>query len=92
MLGGLLVWAAHFFAVYAAASLFPGDPRGNVVALAATLAALGANIALLRWALASRRSAGDGLDRWTSRLGAGAAALSLIAVIWQGLPALTFPQ
>ena len=92
MLGGLLVWAAHFFAVYAAASIFPGEPAANILALIATAAALGVNAILLWWSLGRRRSATDLFDRWTWCLGASSAGLSLLAVLWQGLPALSFPQ
>ena len=92
MLGGLLVWTAHFFAVYAAASIFPGDWRANAIALAATFAGLAADGLLLWWALKARRSAGEAFDGWTWRLAAGTAALSLLAVLWQGLPALGLPQ
>ena len=90
MLGGLLVWAAHFFALYAAASIFPGAPTANILALIITVMALGANGLLLWWAL-GRRTAPDTFDRWTWRLAASSAGLSFIAVLWQGLPALGFP-
>ncbi|HET9336565.1 MAG TPA: hypothetical protein VFO12_09190 [Sphingomicrobium sp.] len=86
MLGGLLVWAAHFFAVYAAASIFPGDPAAESLALVATLAAIGANGILLWWTLGRKRTAADGFDEWTWRVGAIGAGLSLLAVLWQGMP------
>lgn len=92
MLGGLLVWAVHFFAVYAAASIFPGAPTANVVALVVTVMALAAGGALLWWTVRFGRTTSDAFDQWTWRVGATAAAFSILAVLWQGLPALSFPR
>lgn len=92
ILGGLLIWAAHFLGAYAAASIFPGEPAANILALVATVAALGADGILLWFTLGRARVASDAFEGWTWRLGATSAALSLVAVLWQGMPALSFPQ
>jgi hypothetical protein len=86
LLGGLAVWAAHFFVLYGIASVLPGRPEARWLVLAATLPALMADGLVLRKAigLAGRP---DELHRWTGRIGALGAALSLIAVVWQAVPA-----
>lgn len=87
LLGGLSVWAIHFFLLYGFASLFPGQEIARVLTLVATVPALAAD-ALLLWAAAARAFQTDELDRWVSDVSAIGAALSFIAVIWQALPAL----
>ena len=86
MLGGLLVWAAHFFALYILASVFESSMVARVGTGIATLAAVAANIGLL--VVARRTVAADAAARWMISLGALGVALSLVAVLWQGLPAL----
>ena len=91
LLGGLIVWAAHFFLLYGIASVFPGDPIASWLTIAATVVALAA-IAALLWLLAARRLRGgdDRFGRWRDAVAALGAGLSFIAVLWQGLPALFF--
>ena len=90
LLGGLLVWAAHFFILYGIGSVFPDDPVASWLTIAATIAALAANAGIL-WLLAARRlRPDDRLGRWGDGLAALGAGLSMIAVLWQGLPALFF--
>lgn len=87
ILAGLAVWAAHFVAVYAIASVWPGQPRiATWLVIAMTTAAIVANVAIL-WRLA-RVTTDDDLDRWVIRLAQGGAALSLVAVAFQTVPAL----
>lgn len=97
LLGGWLVWTAHFAAVYAAASVFDLGPGADAPASrwlvgGLTLAAMAADAALLL--LAARPPAflkGDDdaeLSAFFRALGGLGAALSLLAVAWQGLPAL----
>lgn len=88
ILGGLTIWAAHFFLLYAIASLWPGQPLANLLAIVATLPALAACGLILWKALRLRRTAADDFQRWMMTLAAFGAALSLLAVTWQGLPAL----
>ena len=96
LLGGLLVWLAHFSAIYAIASIAdvagdPDHPAALASVAAATLAALGLNGAILLWA--SRRPRflqRDDPDLARLCLGVGAlgALTSALFVTWQGLPAL----
>ena len=87
LLGGLLVWAAHFFLLYAISSVFPGTSLARSLSLAVTVPALGADIAIL-WMTVGRRLlyGEDPLGRWISDFGAAGAGLSIVAVLWQALP------
>ncbi|MET0247837.1 MAG: hypothetical protein ABW182_13895 [Sphingomonas sp.] len=86
LLAGLLVWAAHFFLVYAIGE-FGGEGTGQRVAvIAATLAAIAADLVLLR--LARRMRTHDPFDRWRRAIACGGLMLSALSVLWQGLPAL----
>ena len=85
LLGGLIVWTIHFFALYGVASVFPGSDTARWLTAAVTLPALGADGLLLKRALIH---AGDPFDRWVTRLAAAGAVLSAIAVLWQALPAI----
>lgn len=85
MLGGLLVWAAHFFMLYAFVSLLPGNDVARWLTLAATLAALAANGVLI-W-LASRGVL-TGYGAWPQRFAVLGALVSILAVFWQALPAI----
>lgn len=86
LLSGLLVWTAHFFGVYITASLFPGTSLAKWITAALTLVALIALGVLSTRALPlSRRG---GLSSWMGTLALAAVALSAVAVLYQGLPAL----
>jgi hypothetical protein len=86
MLGALLVWAGHFFTLYILASVFGTSAETRIGTAVATLLALGAAILLLRQALRSRDP--DPLFRWMASVKALAAALVIVAVLWQAMPAL----
>jgi NO-binding membrane sensor protein with MHYT domain len=86
LLGGLVIWAAHFFLLYGIASVFPGDPIASLLTIAATIPAIAGN-AILLWVAYRRRGSPDDFKAWVVDIGAAGAALSLIAVIWQSLPA-----
>lgn len=91
LLGGLIVWAIHFFGVYGIASLADvvqnADVAWSLWATAGwTLLCAAADAALVFAAL--RRSKDDDLQRFMRSAAAGGALLSMVAVIWQGLPAL----
>ena len=89
ILGGLLAWTAHFFGVYGAASIFPGDPAARWLTLAVTAASLLAAALLLRHAvIALRRSGDDGLHAWLHGIAGLSAAIGGLAIFYQGLPAL----
>jgi hypothetical protein len=89
LLGGLLVWTAHFFGVYTAASLFPGSPIARWLTVAITAAAL----AVAGWLLVLSWRGLDGsqtasFERWKSGIAALGSALAIVAILFQGLPAL----
>lgn len=93
MLGGLIVWTIHFMGVYGIASIAEvagrADDAGSlwtVAALTALCAAADIALLLKAWRR-GRRATGDLAPFQTSMAGLGA-GFSLIAVIWQGLPAL----
>lgn len=86
LLGGLLIWAAHFFAVYAIASLLPGQELARWLSLAATLPAAAAAGLIIRNAL--RRAGGETVDGLMRIAGGAGALLSLLGVLWQGFPAV----
>lgn len=88
LLGGLLVWAVHFFMLYGLASAAPGTQLARTGALLATGACLVADAILILYLMRERRTAREAFDRWLHDLGGLAAALSLVAVLWQGLPPL----
>lgn len=94
LLGGMIVWFVHLLGVYglaSAADVVTGqaDAAGAVWGVALlTLTCAGADIALLTLALPRVRSTADGLDRFLAGGAAFGAGLSLLAVVWQGLPVL----
>lgn len=89
LLGGLTIWAAHFFLIYAFASIFPGSRVANVLTLVVTVPALVAN-AVLGWTAwtGALIADPDELDTWVLNVAAVGAALSFVAVLWQALPAV----
>lgn len=94
MLGGLLVWAVHFGGSYGIASVFDviseaDAPLARLLAGALTIASLTANAALFVYiARARKRRKDDEVGDWILSVGALNAAVSLLAVLWQGLPAI----
>ena len=88
MLGGLIVWAAHFFALYAIASIFLTTPTARVLALLATAACFAADGWLLRRDLRRLRGETDEPSRWMTLIALLSSAISLVAVLWQGFPAV----
>lgn len=89
LLGGLLVWTAHFFGVYVAASLFPGSPVARWLTVAITLAALAAAGWLLAVSLRGlNRLQAPSFERWSYGISALGSGLALVAILFQGLPAL----
>lgn len=86
MLSGLLIWAAHFGVLYAAASVdaqTPVDDRGlwRAVVIAATLVGLAGSGAVLA---RSRRRAAALPDRLAALGSVGGA----VAITWQAIAAL----
>ncbi len=66
MLGGLIVWAAHFVAIYAIGSVFPGQTIARWLVGGASVAAIAVDVAILRHTRAPR---GDALDSWIRAIG-----------------------
>ncbi len=88
LLGGLIVWAGQFFLLYAIGSIFLTTTTARVLTGVATVAAIAVDVWLLSQARRAWTSATDGLQRWLAYCGGVLAGLSLVAVSWQGLPAL----
>lgn len=88
LLGGLLIWTLHFFALYAAASIFLTSSTTRIIALLVTLPCLGAAgwLAFAAWQRRGRPA--DPFGRWTNHLAALSGGVGFVAVAWQGLPAL----
>ena len=86
LLGGLIVWAVHFFALYAIASIFLTTPTARLLAVLVTMACLGAGFILLIRALRSDTSTPT--DAWMRTIALCGLGLSDVAIFWQALPAL----
>lgn len=84
MLGGLVIWAAHFFALYAIGE-FVGSGRGARAAV--VVFTLGALVGLGLLVFLGRRAKTDRLRGWGRSLGGSAILLTALAVVWQALPA-----
>ncbi len=89
LLGGLLVWTVQFFGLYIFSSLFPHTVLARVLGGVLTLVGLAANVLLLRYAVGSLMSGErEEVRHWTHYLAALGAAVSLVAVLLQGLPVI----
>ena len=86
LLGGLLVWAVHFFALYAVGSIFLTTDLARGLTIALTLACLLAITLIGRRAWLAR--AGDAENDWIRIVGLWGVAIGGIAILWQGLVAL----
>ncbi len=86
LLGGLLVWAAHFFLLYGIGEFAGASTaaRGGVLIL--SMLALLVDFWLARRLITLRAS--DAFGRWRADVALGGLALSALAVLWQALPAL----
>ncbi len=86
LLGGLLLWTAHFFAIYTIASIWPGTLLARVLVMVATVIVL----AIAGWrsvlVLRNMRTAADDLLCWSGGLSLLGYALAGAAIIYQGLP------
>ncbi len=84
LLGGLIVWAVHFFGLYALAEISPDIAPMLVLVL--TALCLAANVWLL---LRNRHHPASGsFGAWRQSMARNGAVISLVAVGWQALPAL----
>jgi uncharacterized membrane protein (DUF485 family) len=86
LLGGLILWTVHFFALYIVASIWLTTPLARGLTLAITVACLGAvAFFLIR---VQRRRAETPMDRWVQSVASLGLGIAGIAILWQGLPAL----
>lgn len=86
LLGGLIVWSVHFFALYAIASILLTTVPARLATLGVTLLCLGADLILFRQA--RRSSPADRTERWMRGVALSGLAISAVAIIWQAMPAL----
>lgn len=88
LLSGLVVWAAHFFGLYVIGSLFPGDDLARWLVLALTFVCLGIAGGFVFFIVRRGGVQDDTLDRWSSSLAGAGHGLALVAIAYQGLPAI----
>lgn len=89
MLGGPIVWAVHFFVLYAISSVFLTSTLARILVLIVSALCIAADAWLLRAALPIAKSNdSEEFGRWAAHISALGAALSLVAVTWQSLPAV----
>lgn len=86
LLAGLIVWAVHFFALYAIASIFLTTMTARLLALGLTLLCLGAVALLVHDALRFRPT--DRVDTWMRSVALCGLVIAAVATLWQALPAL----
>ena len=100
---GMIAWAAQFTLIYGATAI--ACARGYddarllglrvipLMIMAVTLAALAITVLVLARALAARRvkKRTDATGRFLNAATILIASLSLVAILWQGLPALIVP-
>jgi hypothetical protein len=95
MFGGVIIWAAHFTVIYGFTALACARAFASAAWLglsvvqwavgAATLLAALATVALIVPAV---RAARPGFENWLS---ASVSGLALIAIVWEGMPAVIVP-
>lgn len=86
LLGGLIVWAVHFFALYGVASVLLTTMPARILTGLISLACLAADAWLFTAALRARPA--DPVEAWQRRIALTGTGLSAVAVVWQALPAL----
>jgi hypothetical protein len=85
LVGGLVIWAVHFFTLYIVASIFLTTPIARVLTLLVSLVCLGANGLLFWWVRRGDAAAADG---WFRTMAVYATSVSTLAILWQALPAI----
>jgi hypothetical protein len=86
LLGGLLVWAAHFLALYIIGEALGASRAARVTIIALSLIAVAADGTIAYHI--SGRSAETGFERWRRSVVLIGAGLSAIAIVWQTLPVI----
>ncbi|AMK17339.1 MULTISPECIES: hypothetical protein [Sphingobium] len=86
LLGGLLVWALHFFALYAVGSIFLTTDLARCLTIVLTVACLGivGLVGLRAWQ--GRHS--DAASRWVRIVALWGVLIGAIAILWQGFVAV----
>jgi hypothetical protein len=82
--GGIVIWAAHFTAIYGFTALACARERPSAVPWIigiATLAGIALVLADIAWQWRDRHA----FDAW---LGIGLAGFALLAIVWEAVPAL----
>ena len=88
LLGGLILWTTHFFAVYGISSLLPGTALARWLVVAATVLALAIAGWLSAKILRAFRRGKDDLQHWSDSLALLGYAVAGAAITYQGLPAI----
>jgi hypothetical protein len=88
LLGGLLVWTVHFFAIYGIASIFLTSMMARILVGIVSLLCLAGLAWLLKRSWALYASEQDQLSRWMALIATFVNAISLVAVFWQTFPAI----
>lgn len=91
LLGGPLIWGAHFLLVYAIASISEvaaGETTLTARALIGLSGGLAATGCLGVLFLGLRHRGGEAVDAFWRTVSATGAALGFVGVLWQTLPAL----
>lgn len=86
VLGGMIAWAVHFFALYAIGETVGRSSIGRIAVLGSTLLCLVATAWIVRTSL--RLPAQDEFDNWRRFVALAGAGISTLAILWQMLPAL----
>ena len=86
LLGGLIVWALHFFALYAVGSIFLTTDLARGLTIVLTVACLGilGLVGLRTW----RGRHSDAAGRWARVVALWGVLISAIAILWQGFVAV----
>lgn len=88
LLGGLLLWTMHFFAVYFIGSIFPGTKIAAFLVVGVSIALIAVTIFLGVRSLRQYLAGTDGLDRWMVGLSSAGYAIAGIAILYQAMPAI----
>jgi ABC-type nickel/cobalt efflux system permease component RcnA len=86
LLGGLVVWTVHFFALYIVGSVWHSTLLARGLTLAITIGCLAAVI--IQYLSVRRIQREAEMDKWGRTVALAGLGVAGIAVIWQGLPAL----
>lgn len=86
ILGGMIAWTTHFFALYAIGETVGGSPGGRMAVLGVTLLCLAGDLLVARAVL--RLPQHTRFDEWRRFAALAGAGLSALAIVWQLLPAL----